>query len=170
MPVKLAILRQQRPNFFKPNCWTVEVYQRRCVSMHPARGDVQSAYTCLECRHTWSGVKEHNILEPSGFLCESRTDPKYGECMCIVWVVCILLCDCVMQRLLDFLGPMPLEHPMKVHDPAARCSSYPIPRGPRVAWRPLGITGKGAYPNINRIVNMTDIFLFFFFTRFLKFL
>lgn len=101
----------------------------------------------------------------SGFLCESRTDPKYGECLCIVWVVCILLCDCVMQRLLDFLGPMPLEHPMKAHDPAARCSSYPIPEGPRVPWRPLGITGKGAYPNVNRIVNMTDIFLSFSFLQ-----
>lgn len=57
---------------------------------------------------------------------------------------------------------VPLEHLMKVHNPAVRCSSCPIPEGPRVPWRPLGVSGKGIYPNVNGIVNITDMSLSYF--------
>ena len=53
---------------------------------------------------------------------------------------------------------VPLEHLMKVHNPAVRCSSCPIPEGPRVPCRPLGVSGKGTYPNVNGIVNITDMY------------
>lgn len=114
---------------------------------------------------------KHNLGQEGIFVWEQNGSRVWG-CVCMVQDVCAFLCGCVMQHLLDVFWPCAFGNLMKVHNPAVRWSSCPVPEGPRVPWRSLGVSGKGTYPNVKGIVNITDMSLsyFPFFIRFLKFL
>lgn len=114
-------------------------------------------HVCSVNTHGQVSMSKNTTWAKRESLCESRMDPESGNV-------------CAWSRMYAhfyvtvwcFFGPVPLEHPMKVHNPVVRWSSCPITEGPRVPWRSLGVSGKGTYPNVNGIVNITEMSLPYF--------